>query len=434
MNINFNNMNLDMKRLFDKYVIFTEGQDRISIDYLAAAVSVPAKTAFAELQALVVMGYFGKEAYIDYFTKQLILRTSSSVGNAADSAKSDFSVEDFANTIKNTVINNVKTKSVNTSKQTRKKPAPEVPVISQKPYAKKGKLAALAISGGLLLFAAVAGATELIDSFFYGYFSAEEFIPLIFCTFLGIFCFVRRNSLLKLNSHFTAYRTIIGNKGYTPIKDLANAAGIKIETVKKDLQKFIDKGLLGREAYIDHSTNNLIISHSAYSKYKPVDDISAQKERNPEKDDSSIAKEAQSQYYEIIKEIRELNGAIPDPDVSMRIDKIEETTSKIFQIVEDKPEKLPEIRSFMSYYLPTTLKLLRSYAHLEKQGVHGDNIDAAKQNIEKVLDNVVKGFSQQLDQLFKSDYLDISTDIEVLESMMAKDGLNSDSGLQFKTK
>ena len=124
--------------------------------------------------------------------------------------------------------------------------------------------------------------------------------------------------------------------------------------------------------------------------------------------------------------------AIADPSVSARVNKIEEITAKIFRIVEDKPEKLPQIKSFMSYYLPTTLKLLRSYVTLERQGVGGENIDAAKKNIEGVLDNLVKGFSQQLDLLFKSDYLDISTDIEVLEAMMAKDGLGG--GMKFETE
>ena len=77
----------------------------------------------------------------------------------------------------------------------------------------------------------------------------------------------------------------------------------------------------------------------------------------------------------------------------------------------------------MDYYLPTTLKLLRSYATLESQGIEGDNINSAKGDIGRILDTLSHGFEQQLDQLFKADALDISSDIDVLESMMEQDGL-----------
>ena len=188
---------------------------------------------------------------------------------------------------------------------------------------------------------------------------------------------------------------------------------------------------MGKEAYIDHGDDFLVLSHSAYDNDNPAAKAPDKaQEAAAEEDSASVAKEAGGQYYSIIKEIRELNAEITDASVSARVDKIEEITAKIFRTVEDKPEKLPQIKSFMSYYLPTTLKLLHSYATLEKQGVAGENIDSAKQNIERVLDNVVKGFTQQLDLLFKSDYLDISTDIEVLESMMAKDGLSGGSIFQ----
>jgi hypothetical protein len=83
----------------------------------------------------------------------------------------------------------------------------------------------------------------------------------------------------------------------------------------------------------------------------------------------------------------------------------------------------------MNYYLPTTLKLLRSYATLEKQGVGGENITSATESIGNVLDTLTKGYEQQLDQLFKSDVIDIASDIDVLENMMKQDGLSSDNPL-----
>ena len=108
---------------------------------------------------------------------------------------------------------------------------------------------------------------------------------------------------------------------------------------------------------------------------------------------------------------------------SMQIDRIGEITASIFSVVKLKPERRDEVHKFMSYYLPTTMKLLESYSLLEKQSYQGENIVAARKDIEKIIGTMVPVFEKQLDRLFQADALDISTDIEVLETMMAKDGL-----------
>lgn len=77
----------------------------------------------------------------------------------------------------------------------------------------------------------------------------------------------------------------------------------------------------------------------------------------------------------------------------------------------------------MTYYLPTTLKLLESYSEIERVGVAGDNMKSAKDNIEKTLDLLVEAYKKLLDQLYQSENMDISSDIDVLEQMMKKDGL-----------
>ena len=78
----------------------------------------------------------------------------------------------------------------------------------------------------------------------------------------------------------------------------------------------------------------------------------------------------------------------------------------------------------MNYYLPTTLRLLKTYAQLDAQGVDGENINASKQRIEGMMDKVVEGFEKQLDKLFQDDAMDIATDVQVLERMLEKDGLS----------
>ena len=130
-----------------------------------------------------------------------------------------------------------------------------------------------------------------------------------------------------------------------------------------------------------------------------------------------------------VGEMRRLNASIEDPKISAQISRLEETTGKIIDTVAASPSKLPQIRKFMSYYLPTTLKILRAYGQLEDQEVSGANITAAMQRIEGMMDKVVEGFEKQLDLLFQGDAMDITTDVEVLERMLAKDGLSDQEGL-----
>ena len=126
---------------------------------------------------------------------------------------------------------------------------------------------------------------------------------------------------------------------------------------------------------------------------------------------------------EYLRQMQQADIAIQDEAVSEKIRKLEARTSQIFQVVSENPEKLPEIRKFMNYYLPTLVKLLRSYDHLEEQGVEGDNIRRTMQEIERILDTVVEAFDKQLDNLFETEALDISSDIHVLETMLSQEGL-----------
>lgn len=124
-----------------------------------------------------------------------------------------------------------------------------------------------------------------------------------------------------------------------------------------------------------------------------------------------------------VSEMRRLNEAIKDEKISRQIDHMEQTTQKIFSYVAQHPEKLPQIRRFLNYYLPTTLKLLNAYDRMGDAGVSGENIDGTMDKIETMLDTVTLAYDRQLDALFADEALDISTDITVMEQMLAREGL-----------
>ena len=127
-----------------------------------------------------------------------------------------------------------------------------------------------------------------------------------------------------------------------------------------------------------------------------------------------------------IAEMKRLNESIKDEKISRQIDRLEEISGKIFDCVKASPEKLPQIRKFMNYYLPTTLKLLNAYDRMGSQGVSGENISGTMERVENMRGTIVTAFERQLDGLFGDQALDISTDITVLENMMAREGLSDD--------
>ena len=127
-----------------------------------------------------------------------------------------------------------------------------------------------------------------------------------------------------------------------------------------------------------------------------------------------------------IQEMKRLDENIADPGISADIVRLEQVSAKIFEEVRQHPEKLPQIRRFLDYYLPTTLKLLNAYDRMSGTGVSGENIDTTLAKVEGMMRTIVAAFEKQLDSLYGSEAMDISTDITVLENMMAREGLVDD--------
>ena len=104
-------------------------------------------------------------------------------------------------------------------------------------------------------------------------------------------------------------------------------------------------------------------------------------------------------------------------------DHLEEVTRQIIDQVIQEPKKLPQIRRFLNYFLPTTLKILNAYDRMDAVGISGENIDATKAKVEDMMGTIVKAFDKQLDSLFGAEAMDISTDITVMENLLAQEGL-----------
>lgn len=124
-----------------------------------------------------------------------------------------------------------------------------------------------------------------------------------------------------------------------------------------------------------------------------------------------------------VSEMCRLNDAIEDPHISAQIDKLENLTARIIDHVAAHPEKLSQIRKFLNYYLPTTIKLLNAYDRMGSAGVSGEHIGGTMKKIEDMLSTIILSFEKQLDSLFEGEALDISADITVMENLLAQEGL-----------
>ena len=121
-----------------------------------------------------------------------------------------------------------------------------------------------------------------------------------------------------------------------------------------------------------------------------------------------------------------LYGSIQSPEVRERINELMRISDKIIQDAVDDPSDVPEIRKFLDYYLPTTIKLLNAYDRMSGQGIEGENLTKSMNSIEEMLDTAVDAFKKQLDSLFEDQALDIETDISVMNRMLEREGLTGD--------
>lgn len=156
-----------------------------------------------------------------------------------------------------------------------------------------------------------------------------------------------------------------------------------------------------------------------------------ERERHTSTGDSQVD-ELLLRGQQMLYQIRSENERLPDPVISGQIDEIESISNQIFRIVIEQPEKADQIRRFMDYYLPTTLKMLSAYRRMEENNASGEQARKTQEKIRQSLDTVIAAFKKQLNQLFEEEAIDIATDIDVMETMLRQDGL-IDSGLKVKT-
>ncbi len=222
----------------------------------------------------------------------------------------------------------------------------------------------------------------------------------------------------------------MGSAAFCTVAKLADTAGVTQERTKKDLKKMIACGACP-QGHLDHSETCFMVDDKIYDEYLEAEKaytVRTEAARAEEQKQQTDPKEAELEAVkkegnEYLRQIRTANDALPGEVISEKLDRLENVAARIFLCVGQHPEKLPDIRRFIRYYMPTTLKLVKSYEGFEGQPVQGENITRAKEEIERALDTINTAFENLLDTLFADDALDVSTDISTLETMLKQEGL-----------
>ena len=238
------------------------------------------------------------------------------------------------------------------------------------------------------------------------------------------------------------YGRELGEAEYFTISALAERMGVSEEQLHREIDDMMKAGFLPQAKY-DRGEKTVILSENAYAQYRMAEEGRQQREaaeqalREEEKareerlGSTALGRDAAEvlrQGHDYLTRVRELNEAIPDEVMTGKLYRLEEIMNRIFEQVEKQPESAQSLRRFMEYYLPTTEKLLKAYVDLDRQPEVGENIRKPKQQIEEAMDTINDAFEKLLDSLFEDVAWDISSDINVMKTMMAQDGLTEEAG------
>ena len=287
--------------------------------------------------------------------------------------------------------------------------------------ASNGLIIGGAIMAGVFGLGTVSILLDFIESLSYGFFFAEELTGALAA---GLFFAGGLAMLLcgiggkQRQERYLNYLSYIGTNQEVGLAHMAATFGVPVRRLCKDLQRMLSRGILPM-GYLDLAEGKLYLTEDGYRARESQDGQTAAAGQE--------GQQAERQENAILQEIRQINASIPDAVMNAKIHRIQEITAKILDYQQSHPNRESQLRPFLSYYLPTTLKILRAYAQLEAQGVEGKNISPAKERIDGMMDQVVAGFEKQLDKLFQNDAMDITSDIQVLENMLKKDGLSGDN-------
>ncbi len=239
---------------------------------------------------------------------------------------------------------------------------------------------------------------------------------------------------IRLAKVMDAYKRIIGRREVIEVSELATRMGTAPKKTLGTIDEVIARGLLP-EGRLDEERTTLMLTPEAYSQYLEFRKSQAEREheelmrrQQEEAEARALGLTPEARQFldmgrDYIEQMQELDEAIQDEAVSAKIVAIEEVVRRILLRGKDEPSVIDGLGRLMNYYLPTTVKLLTAYDALEEQTVQGENIISSRQEIEQTLDVLYVAYEKLLDATFEDLSMDVSSDISVLHTVLAQEGL-----------
>ena len=233
-------------------------------------------------------------------------------------------------------------------------------------------------------------------------------------------------------SRYKVYVKMLDKQTHITLEKLSRSVGKPVKFVRKELHSMIDQGLF-LEGHLDNEEQSLITSDETYAHYEQSRlQMEARKKeeaaapKQPAASTDPKVQEVLDKGNAYLREIRRCNDEIPGEEISAKISRMEAIVQRIFERAEAHPEIIPDLKKLMDYYLPMTVKLLNAYADMDRQPIQGETIRSSKQEIDATLDTLNLAFEKLLDSVFQDTAMDVSSDISVLHTLLAQEGLTGD--------
>ncbi|HJD24177.1 MAG TPA: 5-bromo-4-chloroindolyl phosphate hydrolysis family protein [Firmicutes bacterium] len=236
-------------------------------------------------------------------------------------------------------------------------------------------------------------------------------------------------SLRRRIQRYAQYQAVIAGRSFCEVSELAAATGRDAGFVAKDLAKMVQARLFP-EGYFNPEKTCFMLDYTTFQQYLQAQERqrreAEEKRRRKQQLDAdpelAAIQQMMQEGSDYLTKIREIKAALSEADAVQKLDTLADVVGKIFVYVEKHPEKLPQIRKFLCYYLPTTLKLAEAYRDLDEHDA-AEGVEESKREIREALDKINLAFGQLLSNLMQDDLLDLSADIAALETMFAQEGL-----------
>lgn len=258
---------------------------------------------------------------------------------------------------------------------------------------------------------------------------AKWIIPIV----LGAFLLINGSRTRSLSQAYDKISAAFGNTPYASVQALAQKTQLSARRVLKVVDSAIQNHAYPK-ALITDDEKYVVLSKEAVPLLE--EHLRQEEEEKLRKAEEAAWEEAYPGLADSHARIDELIGLSRktrmssnlknNPVMKDELATLQKTLGNINDFLKDHPEQVPDLKSFLNYFVPTVEKLIVTYNELDAQPLQTATIRESKKEIEETMSSVNTAFENLYDSFFQSTALDVSSDITVLKTLFAQKGLNDE--------